>query len=153
MDVHDPVTSRNKTPGFCDGERDGFAALVSSAGAGLVDVWRAAHPKLRQFTYWSARFNCRGNNKGWRLDYALVSPSLVPCVVSSTVIGVSLPCARPHAPKSSILTAPFERGRSALESLFLPPVCRCAQVDTFVRSSFPGADHVPLGLTLRLPTA
>jgi len=91
MDVHDPVTSRNKTPGFCDGERDGFAALLSSSGAGLVDVWRAAHPKLRQFTYWSARFNCRGNNKGWRLDYALVSPSLAPCVVSHAATGLSRP--------------------------------------------------------------
>jgi subtilisin family serine protease len=91
MDVHDPVTSRNKTPGFCDGERDGFAALLSSSGAGLVDVWRAAHPKLRQFTYWSARFNCRGNNKGWRLDYALVSPSLTPCVVSDAATGLSRP--------------------------------------------------------------
>lgn len=26
--------------------------------------------------YWSARFNCRASNKGWRLDYALVSEGL-----------------------------------------------------------------------------
>lgn len=70
MDVHAPKPNRNKTPGFCDGERDGLAALIQS---GFRDVWRERHPNQQQFTYWSARFNCRANNKGWRLDYVLIA--------------------------------------------------------------------------------
>jgi exodeoxyribonuclease III len=100
MDVHTPKTNRNKTPGFCDGERDGLAALLA---AGFTDVFRARHPTQQQFTYWSARFNCRANNKGWRLDYALVSAALA--------------------------------GRVT---------------DTWVRHSWPGSDHVPVGLDLKL---
>jgi exonuclease III len=78
MDVHGPKAARNKTAGFCDGERDGFAALLlgSDGGGVLTDVFRAAHPTTQQFTYWSARGGCRGNNKGWRLDYALAAAPL-----------------------------------------------------------------------------
>ena len=57
-----------QSPGFCDAERDGFAALLS---LGLKDVWRDANPMQRQFTYYSARFDSRAKNIGWRLDYAL----------------------------------------------------------------------------------
>lgn len=28
------------------------------------------------YTYWGYRFSARANNKGWRLDYFLVSPSI-----------------------------------------------------------------------------
>lgn len=69
MDVHAPKPNRNKTPGFCDGERDNFATLLAS---GYRDIWRERNPTLQQFTYWSSRFNCRSQNKGWRLDYVLI---------------------------------------------------------------------------------
>lgn len=94
-DVHTPGTNRNKTPGFCDAERSGFAALLglpegsaASSGAAsqvLHDVWRERHPALQQFTYWTARFGCRGQNKGWRLDYALASAALAQEVKAVTV--------------------------------------------------------------------
>ena len=69
-DIHSPVQQRNKVAGFCDGERDGFAALLST---GFVDVFRHLHPTQQQFTYWSARGGARESGKGFRLDYALVS--------------------------------------------------------------------------------
>ena len=34
----------------------------------FVDVWRAQHPALRHYTYFSYRFNCREKGIGWRLD-------------------------------------------------------------------------------------
>ena len=74
MDLHAPTKNRNKTAGFCDAERDGFAALLREGG--LADAWREAHPEQQQFTYWSSRFNCRANNKGWRLDYILTDASV-----------------------------------------------------------------------------
>lgn len=47
MDVHTPSTNRNKTPGFCDAERDNFALLLAD---GFHDVFREAHPTKQQFT-------------------------------------------------------------------------------------------------------
>lgn len=46
-DIHDPKTNRNKSAGFCDGERDGFAALLA---AGMHDTWRERNPDVQQFT-------------------------------------------------------------------------------------------------------
>ena len=59
MDIHAPKPNRNKTAGFCDGERDGFAALLrgdgggggdDAAGVGFVDVFRRDHPLERTYT-------------------------------------------------------------------------------------------------------
>ncbi|RYE84586.1 MAG: exodeoxyribonuclease [Methanosarcinales archaeon] len=82
MDTYNPEKFRNKVAGFCDAERDGFAALKA---IGFHDVWREANPDVQQFTYWTPRGNCRATNKGWRLDYALVSEALLPHVVSPKV--------------------------------------------------------------------
>jgi len=83
MDVHDPKGNRNKQAGFCDAERDGFAALLSECT--LEDVYRQRNPTQQQFTYFSSRFDCRTKGKGWRLDYFLVSPSLAKKVKSIDV--------------------------------------------------------------------
>lgn len=93
MDVHDPKKTRNKTAGFCDAEREGFATLLEEVG--LRDPWREANPTVQQFSYYSARFGCRGKNKGWRLDYALLEKSaeadgsltVEDCFVRSNFIG------------------------------------------------------------------
>lgn len=41
--------------------------------AALVDLFRLRHPRAIAYSYWGYRFNLRAKNKGWRLDYALVS--------------------------------------------------------------------------------
>jgi exodeoxyribonuclease-3 len=46
-DVEGYLRHRNKVAGFCDGERDGFAALL---GAGYHDVWREANPGVLQYS-------------------------------------------------------------------------------------------------------
>jgi exodeoxyribonuclease III len=74
MDTHSPEKARNKTAGFVDAERDGFAELLKM---GFRDVWRERNPTTQQFTYYSPRFGCRAKNAGWRLDYALVDEALV----------------------------------------------------------------------------
>ena len=81
LDVHAPSKNRNKTAGFCDAERDGFAKLLASGGGRLRDVYRERNPTLQQFSYWSSRFDCRGKNKGWRLDYLLISHALADKVI------------------------------------------------------------------------
>ncbi len=51
-------------------ERDSFTA--NFVDKGYVDAFRHQHPGVVAYTYWNYRFNCRANNKGWRLDYFMV---------------------------------------------------------------------------------
>ena len=72
IDIHDPV--RNKTvSGFLPQERvwlDGFMKT------GFIDSFRFLNKEPDNYTWWSYRAGARGNNKGWRIDYCLVSESL-----------------------------------------------------------------------------
>lgn len=61
-------------PGFTPEERASFAAQFLSNG--LVDTFRAQHPGVLGYTYYSFRFNARAKNAGWRLDYFLVSEAV-----------------------------------------------------------------------------
>jgi exodeoxyribonuclease-3 len=40
--------------------------------AGFVDTFRAVHPELCAYTWWSPRAGARPRNVGWRLDYVYV---------------------------------------------------------------------------------
>jgi exonuclease III len=94
MDLHAPAKNRNKTAGFCDAERDGLAALLREGG--LRDVWRDANPAQQQFTYWSSRFNCRANDKGWRLDYVLADAARVKTLAAA--VRATWPLGADHVP-------------------------------------------------------
>ncbi|MCW1953742.1 MAG: exodeoxyribonuclease III [Flavobacteriia bacterium] len=72
IDIHDPV--RNKTvSGFLPEERAWLSELLES---GFIDSFRYLNKAPDQYSWWSYRAGARGNNKGWRLDYALVSTPL-----------------------------------------------------------------------------
>ena len=72
IDIHDPV--RNKTvSGFLPEERAWLSELLES---GFIDSFRHLNKAPDQYSWWSYRAGARGNNKGWRLDYALVSTPL-----------------------------------------------------------------------------
>ena len=72
IDIHDPV--RNKyVSGFLPEER---AWMTSFLKSGFVDAFRALNNAPHQYSWWSYRANARANNKGWRLDYTLVSTPL-----------------------------------------------------------------------------
>ncbi|GAB4821207.1 hypothetical protein N2152v2_008253 [Parachlorella kessleri] len=77
IDIHNPKGNR-KSAGFTQEERDSFAANLLSQG--FVDAFRHQYPDVVGYTYWGYRFNLRAKNAGWRLDYALVSDSLLPRV-------------------------------------------------------------------------
>lgn len=44
---------------------------------GFVDAYRALYPTRVEYTWWTYRLNARQRNIGWRLDYFLVSKSLM----------------------------------------------------------------------------
>lgn len=59
--------------GFTDQERNSFTEHLQ---AGFIDTFRYFYPDTVKYTYWTYMFNARAKNKGWRLDYFLVSEDL-----------------------------------------------------------------------------
>lgn len=72
IDIHDPIRNKN-TSGFLPEERAWLDQFMKS---GFIDSFRLLNPEPHQYSWWSYRANARGNNKGWRIDYALVSTPL-----------------------------------------------------------------------------
>lgn len=72
IDIHDPVRNKNVS-GFLPEER---AWLDSFINSGFIDSFRYLNAEPHQYSWWSYRANARNNNKGWRIDYALVSAPL-----------------------------------------------------------------------------
>ena len=76
-------------------ERDSFGANLLGR-AGLVDTWRAQHPGIVGYTYYSYRFNMREKGKGWRLDYFLVSHSALGVCLARSCKVVKHHAPHPH---------------------------------------------------------
>lgn len=60
--------------GMATDERADFFKLM---GLGFCDAFRELHPDERSYTWWSTRLDKRSENRGWRLDYFLVSEDLM----------------------------------------------------------------------------
>jgi exodeoxyribonuclease-3 len=82
IDIHDPVRLKN-TSGFLPEERQWMDRLVES---GFVDSFRMFSDEADQYTWWSYRGGSRAKNKGWRLDYHMVTPQLVDRVKRSVIL-------------------------------------------------------------------
>ncbi|KAK3165713.1 hypothetical protein QOZ80_1AG0036760 [Eleusine coracana subsp. coracana] len=83
IDIHDPAGNR-RSAGFTNEERESFETNFLSKG--FVDTFRKQHPNVVAYSYWGYRHNGRKTNKGWRLDYFLVSQSIVEKVHDSYIL-------------------------------------------------------------------
>jgi exodeoxyribonuclease-3 len=72
IDIHDPVRNANVS-GFLPQERDWLDRFIKN---GFVDSFRFFNDQPDNYSWWSYRAGARGNNKGWRIDYCLVSETL-----------------------------------------------------------------------------
>jgi exodeoxyribonuclease-3 len=72
IDIHDPVRNKNVS-GFLPIERTWLDCFISS---GFVDSFRQINDSKDMYSWWSYRANSRQNNKGWRIDYAMVTENL-----------------------------------------------------------------------------
>ena len=73
IDIHDPVRNKNVS-GFLPEERKWLDNFINS---GFEDSFRLFNQGAHNYSWWSYRANARSNNKGWRIDYNLVSKSLL----------------------------------------------------------------------------
>jgi exodeoxyribonuclease-3 len=73
IDIHDPIRNK-KVSGFLPEERKWIDGFINS---GFVDSFRLLNTEPHQYSWWSYRANARNNNKGWRIDYNLVSENLI----------------------------------------------------------------------------
>jgi len=69
IDIHNPKQNKN-TSGFLPIEREWLSKFINN---GFIDSFRYLHKEPHNYTWWSYRANARNNNKGWRIDYHLVS--------------------------------------------------------------------------------
>lgn len=72
IDIHDPIRNA-KVSGFLPEEREWLDNFMKS---GFIDTFRMLNPEPHNYSWWSYRANARNNNKGWRIDYHLISESM-----------------------------------------------------------------------------
>ncbi len=72
IDIHNPV-SNAKSSGFLPEEREWLTKFIDS---GFTDTFREFNKEPHQYSWWSARFNVRARNLGWRIDYQMVTQNL-----------------------------------------------------------------------------
>ncbi|MBN2662882.1 MAG: exodeoxyribonuclease III [Bacteroidales bacterium] len=72
IDIHNPEKQQN-TSGFLPEEREWFQNFVDD---GFIDSFREFNPEPHNYSWWSYRAASRQRNKGWRIDYNMVSESL-----------------------------------------------------------------------------
>lgn len=72
IDIHDPIRNA-KVSGFLPEEREWLDNFMKS---GFLDSFRMLNPEPHNYSWWSYRANARNNNKGWRIDYNLISENM-----------------------------------------------------------------------------
>lgn len=72
IDIHNPDKQQN-TSGFLPEEREWFQQFIDD---GFCDSFRKFHPEPHQYSWWSYRAGARARNKGWRIDYHMVSSEI-----------------------------------------------------------------------------
>ncbi len=83
IDIHNPKTNK-RTAGFTDEERTSFKKTLNDLK--LIDTYRFLNKSKEEYSYWSYRFKSREKNKGWRIDYFLVSDKLKKNIIKSNIL-------------------------------------------------------------------
>tara|TARA_B110000211_G_scaffold13632_1_gene14191 strand:+ start:86 stop:856 length:771 start_codon:yes stop_codon:yes gene_type:complete len=71
IDIHNP--KMKGVSGFLPEERHWIGNFINS---GFIDSFRHLNKEAHHYSWWSYRANSRANNKGWRIDYNMVSEPL-----------------------------------------------------------------------------
>ena len=82
IDIHNPQRNKN-TSGFLPEERDWVTKFIAS---GFVDSFRYLNTEPHNYSWWSYRANSRVKNLGCRIDYNMISESLLPNLNRSVIL-------------------------------------------------------------------
>ncbi len=82
IDIHNPKSNKN-TSGFLPEER---AWMDDWFESGFVDTFRYFNTDPHHYSWWSYRANARNNNKGWRIDYHSVTPTMKDRLVGASIL-------------------------------------------------------------------
>ena len=82
IDIHNPAQQQN-TSGFLPEEREWFARFIED---GYVDSFRKVNPEPHQYSWWSYRAGARTNNKGWRIDYHIVTSEIEDKILDARIL-------------------------------------------------------------------
>ncbi|HAQ19121.1 MAG TPA: exodeoxyribonuclease III [Prolixibacteraceae bacterium] len=82
IDIHNPEKQQG-TSGFLPEEREWFSRFVDD---GYVDSFREINSEPHQYSWWSYRAGARKNNKGWRIDYHMVTSELKDKIMNASII-------------------------------------------------------------------
>lgn len=81
IDIHNPKGNARNS-GFLPEEREWLTQFL---GIGFADSFRTKYPEKVLYSWWSQRFNARANNKGWRIDYNMVSNPLKSHIIDAGI--------------------------------------------------------------------
>eukprot|EP00112_Aurelia_sp_Birch-Aquarium-sp1_P021859 Seg599.2 transcript_id=Seg599.2/GoldUCD/mRNA.D3Y31 product="hypothetical protein" protein_id=Seg599.2/GoldUCD/D3Y31 len=82
IDIANPKSNK-KNAGFTKEEREKFTELLD---AGFIDSYRHLNPETSGiYTFWTYMGNARAKNIGWRLDYFVISKSMINDLCDSVV--------------------------------------------------------------------
>lgn len=81
IDIFD-AKGKDKVACFTPQERASFSNFLSQ---GFVDTFRHLYPSKKQFSYFSARTNAKAEDKGWRIDYFVISKDHLGIVEDSCI--------------------------------------------------------------------
>lgn len=70
IDIHDPVRLATVS-GFLPVEREYLTEFLKDGN--FTDAFRFKNPEKVEYSWWSYRGGARASNKGWRLDYNMVT--------------------------------------------------------------------------------
>lgn len=82
IDIHNPEKQQN-TSGFLPEEREWFQKFIDD---GFVDTFREFNSEPHNYSWWSYRQASRQRNKGWRIDYNIVTESLKDRLKGSSIL-------------------------------------------------------------------
>jgi exodeoxyribonuclease-3 len=84
VDLARPKENYNKSAGYMQEEIDGMERF---SRGGFVDTFRHLHPDVSgKYSWWSYRTGARPKNIGWRIDYFLVSKSIIHTISEAFIL-------------------------------------------------------------------
>ena len=86
IDIHNPEKQQD-TSGFLPEEREWFANFVDDS---YVDSFREFNQEKHQYSWWSYRAGARLNNKGWRIDYHMITSNLKDKLVNAKILPMAI---------------------------------------------------------------